>query len=100
MRFDITEKHGDIYIFKRIKGDFDKDYIEELAKKYKFVYKCSNSFRIVNHNEISSHCLIVLSNEDYTDEINFLKSYGDCRYINDFKKVRTLYKIKEKIDEI
>jgi len=99
-RYWLIEKHGDVYIGRDSDGKWDRNHIEKVVKEYKFIYKCSRSFRRVEHNEAFSHCLIVLSNEDYTNIINFLKSYHECRYINDFKKVRTLYKIKEKINEI
>jgi len=100
MKFSKVKVGDDIQVRRSI-GKLDKSHIEEVAKEYRFVYKCSKCFRRVEHNEVGSYPIILLSNEDYTDAVKFLKLYDYwLTYAIDFKKVKTLYKIKEKIDEI
>jgi len=101
MRFNIVKVGDDIHIHKSKKGSFDKDYIEKISFEYKFIYKDSRNFRRIEHNEICSYSFILFSNEDYTDMLNFLKFYQSwITFIHNFKKAKTLYKIKEKINEI
>jgi len=102
MRFDVKEKYGEIHIhktMKRDKGTYDKDYIDNIINNYKWILKTTHKFTISKiTNDYTLHASNILTNNDYTELIEFLNKFETLKFLDNTHSSYSLFKIKDKID--
>ena len=83
--YHISKNKNAVHNLKELFNEYD-------LLKYKYIYKGSQNFRILDINDINDYCKLIITNDDYTEHFEIIKDF-----VKFFQKPLTDIKYLKKI---
>ncbi len=98
MKYIIKNGNNSLIIQKNIVGKYTSDEILEVSKLYKYIYKSSRFFKSLEKFN-NQCCSYIFSNIQIDSNIlEYLNDINVFTFISNPQKIKSLYKIKDKIE--